>query len=129
MGSVGCTEPLPYNELGTVEGIKKCPTFKMPYILEKWSDFDNIFGEDPDRLQVFFAHIFKSIGPILKKLRAKMYFFTFSKMLKKHTHDTKNSSSQTLALWIFFILWIRVQTLDSYFFRYSERDLELIWWF
>ena len=30
----------------------------------------------------FFAHIFKSIGPILKKLRAKTYFCTFSKMLK-----------------------------------------------
>ena len=54
----------------------------MSYIFEKWSDFDNIFGEDPDRLQVFFAHIFKSIGPILKKLRAKMCFFTFSKMVK-----------------------------------------------
>ena len=55
---------------------------KMSYIFEKSSDFDKIFGEDPDRLQVFFAHIFKSIGPILKKLRAKMCFFTFSKMVK-----------------------------------------------
>ena len=56
--------------------------FENVIYFEKWSDFDNIFGEDPDRLQVFFAHIFKSIGPILKKLRAKMCFFTFSKMVK-----------------------------------------------
>ena len=61
---------------------KKWYNLKMSYIFEKWSDFDNIFGENPDRLQVFFAHIFKSIGPILKKLQAKMYFFTFSKILK-----------------------------------------------
>ena len=44
--------------------------------------FDNIFGEDPGRLQVFFAHIFKSIGLILKKLPAKMCFFTFSKIVE-----------------------------------------------
>ena len=54
----------------------------MSYIFEKTTDFDNIFGVDPDRLQVFFAHVFKSIGPILKKLQAKMCFFTFSKMVK-----------------------------------------------
>ena len=74
----------------TVEGNKKCITFKMPYIFKKLSDFHNIFDEDPDRLQVFFAHIFKSIGPILKKLRAKMYFFTFSKMVKNTTMTRKN---------------------------------------
>ena len=68
--------------LPTVEGIKKCPSLKMSYIFEKWYDFYDMFGEDPDRLEVFFAHIFKSIGPILKKLRAKMYFFFFSEMLK-----------------------------------------------
>jgi len=66
----------------TVGSSKKCSCLKMSYIFEKWSDFDNIFGEDPDRLQVFFAHIFKSIGPIFKKLRAKISFFTFSKMVK-----------------------------------------------
>ena len=60
----------------------------MSYIFEKSSDFDNIFGEDPDRLQVFFAHIFKSIGPILKKLEAKTYFFTFSKT-QKNTYMTR----------------------------------------
>ena len=68
----------------TVKSKKKCTNLQMSYIFEKTTDFDNIFGEDPDRLQVFFAHIFKSIGPILKKLRAKMYFFTFSKMVKTH---------------------------------------------
>ena len=62
----------------------------MSYIFEKWTDFDKIYGEDPDRLQVFFAHIFKSVGPILKKLRAKMCFFTFSKMVKNTTMTRKN---------------------------------------
>ena len=41
-----------------------------------------IFGEDPDRLQVFFAHIFSSIGLVFEKLQTKTYFFTFSKTLK-----------------------------------------------
>ena len=40
---------------------------------------------------IFFAHIFKSIGHMLKKLRAKVYFFNFSEMLK-------NPPTQTLAL-------------------------------
>ena len=61
---------------------KKCLDFKMSYIFEKWLDFDKIFGGNPDRLQVFFAHIFKSIGPVLRNLEAKMYFFTFSKTSK-----------------------------------------------
>ena len=61
---------------------KKCPTLKRSYSFEKWSDFDEMFGEDPHGLQVSSAHIFKSIGLILKKLRAKMCFFTFSKMVK-----------------------------------------------
>ena len=55
---------------------------KMSYIFGKTTDFDNIFGEDPDRLQLFFAHVFSSIGLVFKKLQAKMYFFTFSKTLK-----------------------------------------------
>ena len=38
----------------------------------------------------FFAHIFKSIERILKKLRAKMCFFTFSKMVKNTTMTRKN---------------------------------------
>ena len=59
-----------------------------------------------------------------KKFRSKNAFFHFFKNVKKHIHDAKNSSSQLLALWIFFIFWIRVKTLDSYFFRYSKRDLE-----
>ena len=97
----------------------------MSYIFEKTTDFDNIFGEDPDRLQVFFAHIFKSIGPILKKLRAKMCFFTFSKMVKNTTMTRKNHLPKHWCYeFFFFNLWIRVQILDSYFFRYSKRDLE-----
>ena len=87
---------------------------------KKWYSLkmSHIFGEDPGRLQVF-----KSVTT------SKYVFFHFFKNAKKHTHDTKNSSSQTLALWIFFILWIRVQTINSYFFRYSKRDLELNWRF
>ena len=54
----------------------------MSYIFEKTTDFDNIFGENPDRLQLFFAHVFSSIGLVFKKLQAKTYFFTFSKTLK-----------------------------------------------
>ena len=54
----------------------------MSYIFEKTTDFDNIFGEDPDRLQLFFAHVFSSMGLVFKKLQAKTYFFTFSKTLK-----------------------------------------------
>ena len=60
----------------------------MSYIFEKRTDFDKIYGEDPDRLQVFFAHIFKSIWPVLKKLQAKMHFFTFSKT-SKNTYMTR----------------------------------------
>ena len=70
----------------------------MSYIFEKRTDFDKIYGEDPDRLQVFFAHIFSSIGLVFEKLQTKTYFFTFSKTQKKHIHDAKISSSQTLAL-------------------------------
>ena len=36
----------------------------------------------------FFAHIFKSIGPVLRKLREKMHFFTFSKT-SKNTYMTR----------------------------------------
>ena len=103
-------------------------SLKVSYVFEKWSDFDNIFGEDPDRLQVFCTH-FQVHRTHFKKVTSKNVFFHFFKNGKKHTHDMKNSSSQTLTLWIFFILWIRVQTLNSYFFHYSKRDLELIWWF
>ena len=46
----------------------------MSYIFEKTTDFDNIFGEDSDGLQLFFAHVFSFIGLIFKKLQAKMYF-------------------------------------------------------
>ena len=67
---------------------RKWTLFEVSYIFEKWLDFDEIFGGDPDRLQVFFAHIFKSIGPVLRKLRAKMHFFTFSKT-SKNTYMTR----------------------------------------
>ena len=67
---------------------KKWATFKVSYIFEKWLDFDKIFGGDPDRLQLFFAHIFKSIGLVLRKLRAKIHFFTFSKT-SKNTYMTR----------------------------------------
>ena len=60
----------------------KWATFKMSYIFEKRTDFDKIYGEDPDRLQVFFAHVFSSIGLVFEKLQTKTYFFTFSKTLK-----------------------------------------------
>ena len=49
----------------------------MLYIFEKSTDFDNIFGEDPDRLQVFFAHVFSSIEPVFKKLQVKFIFSLF----------------------------------------------------
>ena len=67
---------------------RKWTLFEVSYIFEKLLDFDEIFGGDPDRLQVFFAHIFKSIGPVLRKLRAKMHFFTFSKT-SKNTYMTR----------------------------------------
>ena len=51
----------------------------MSYIFEKTTDFDDIFGEDPDQLQLFFAHVFGSIGLVYKKLQAKMYFSLFQK--------------------------------------------------
>ena len=66
----------------------KCTLFEVPYIFEEWSGFDEIFSANPDRLQVFFAHIFKSIGLVLRKLRAKMHFFTFSKT-SKNTYMTR----------------------------------------
>ena len=66
---------------------KKWTLFEVLYIFEKWLDFDEIFGGNPDRLQVFFAHIFKSIGLVLSKLRAKIHFFTFSKT-SKNTYMT-----------------------------------------
>ena len=66
----------------TVGSKKKWTNLKMSYIFEKTTDFDNIFGENPDRLQLFFAHVFSSIGLVFKKLQAKTYFFTFSKTLK-----------------------------------------------
>ena len=69
-------------EWNTVGSKKKWINLKMSYIFEKTTDFDNIFGEDPDRLQLFFAHVFSSIGLVFKKLQAKTYFFTFSKTLK-----------------------------------------------
>jgi len=56
--------------------------FEALYIFEKWLDFDKIFGGNPDRLQVFFAHIFRSIEPVLRKVEAKMHFCTFSKTSK-----------------------------------------------
>ena len=71
----------------TVRSKKKWTLFEVLYIFEKWLDFDEIFGGNPDRLQVFFAHIFKSIGPVLRKLRAKIHFFTFSKT-SKNTYMT-----------------------------------------
>ena len=39
---------------------QKCYNLKMPNIFKKWSDFDNIFSEDPDKLQVFCAMIWKT---------------------------------------------------------------------
>ena len=72
----------------TVRSKWKWYKFETMYILEKLSDFHKIFGGDPDRLQVFFAHIFKSIWPVLKKLQAKMHFFTFSKT-SKNTYMTR----------------------------------------
>ena len=67
---------------------KKWVDFKMSYIFEKWLDFDKIFGGNPERLQVFFAHIFKSIGPVLRNLEAKIHFFIFSKT-SKNTYMTR----------------------------------------
>ena len=61
---------------------KKRINLKMSYVFANTTDFANIFCEDPDRLQVFFAHIFSSIGLVFEKLQTKTYFFTFSKTLK-----------------------------------------------
>ena len=72
----------------TVRWNRKWTLFEVSYIFKKLLNFDEIFGGDPDRLQVFFAHIFKSIGPVLRKLRAKMHFFTFSKT-SKNTYMTR----------------------------------------
>ena len=72
----------------TVRSKKKWVDFKMSYIFEKWLDFDKIFGGNPERLQVFFAHIFKSIGPVLRNLEAKIHFFIFSKT-SKNTYMTR----------------------------------------
>ena len=77
----------------------------------------------------FFCTCFQVHRAHFEKVTSKNVFFHFFKNGKKHTHDTKNSSSQTLALSNFFNLWIRVQILDSYFFRYSKRDLESNWRF
>ena len=119
----------PFYWLFTVRYKKKWVDFKMSYIFEKWLDFDKIFGGNPDRLQVFFCTYFQAHRTCFKKFRSKNAFFHFFKNIKKHIHDAKNSSSQLLALWIFFIFWIRVKTFDSYFFRYSKRDLESNWRF
>ena len=77
----------------------------------------------------FFCTYFQVHRTCFKKVKSKNAFFHFFKNVKKHIHDAKNSSSQLLALWIFFIFWIRVKTIDSYFFRYSKRDLESNWRF
>ena len=77
----------------------------------------------------FFCTYFQVHRTNVKKVKTKNAFFHFFKNVKKHIHDTKNSSSQLSALWIFFIFWIRVKTIDSYFFRYSKRDLESNWRF
>ena len=50
--------------------------------------FDGIFDGNPDRLQDVFAHIFKSIGPVSRKLTAKMNFSLFQKRQKTHTCET-----------------------------------------
>ena len=77
----------------------------------------------------FFCTYFQVHRTRFKKIRSKNALFHFFKNVKKHIHDAKNSSSQLSALWIFFIFWIRVKTIDSYFFRYSKRDLEPNWRF
>jgi len=77
----------------------------------------------------FFCTYFQVHWTCFKKVKSKNAFFHVFKNVKKHIHDAKNSSSQLSALWIFFIFWIRVKTIDSYFFRYSKRDLESNWRF
>ena len=66
---------------------------------------------------------FKDFDRVLSSL-VKNAFLHFFQNVKKHIHEAKISSPQLLALWIFFIFWIRIKTLDSYFFRYSKHDLE-----
>ena len=99
----------------------------MSYIFEKWTDFDKIYGEDPDRLQVFFAHIFSSIGLVLEKLQTKTYFFTFSKTLKntymtskihppKHRHYEFFSYfgfglKQSIAIFLLFKTWFEADLM------------------
>jgi len=51
----------------------------------------------------FFCAYFQVHRTHFEKVTSKNVFFHFFKNGKKHTHDTKNSSSQTLALWIFSI--------------------------
>ena len=63
----------------------------------------------------FFCAYFQVHRTHFEKVTSKNVFFHFFKNVKKHIHDAKNSSSQLLALWIFFIFGIRVKTLDSYF--------------
>ena len=63
----------------------------------------------------FFCTYFQVHRTCFKKVKSKNAFFHFFKNVKKHKHDGKNSSSQLLALWIFFIFWIRVKALDCYF--------------
>ena len=88
----------------------------------------------------FFAHIFKSIGPVLRKLRAKMHFFTFSKM-SKNTYMTRKihppnywhygfssyfgfGSKQSIAIFsaIQNVIWSRIDDFSSF---WKLRDFRL----
>ena len=128
----------------TVRWKRKWTLFEVSYIFEKWPDFDEIFGGDPDRLQVFFAHIFKSIGPVLRKLRAKMHFFTFSKM-SKNTYMTRKihppnywhygfssyfgfGSKQSIAIFsaIQNVIWSQIDDFRTF---WKLCDFPLLTWF
>ena len=73
LNSLGLLEKHPGTFKDTVEGIKKCPNLKMSYIFEKWSDFDNIFGED----QVFFCTYFQVHRTHFERATSKNLFFHF----------------------------------------------------
>ena len=59
-----------------------------------------------------------------QKNTAKINFFTFFKSCKKSTLTSIFAISKKLALWFFMIFWNSSKTLNSYFFRYSELDLD-----
>ena len=59
---------------------KNVTLLKMSYIFKKWSNFNNIFGEDPDRLQVFFCTLYFQVqNPLWKSYEQKCIFSNFQK--------------------------------------------------